>query len=305
MTIDVVIPTFDRRDLLRSCLEHLARQDTPHATIVVDNGSGDGTPEMVREEFPAVRLIALAENLGFGAAVNAAAAGGDGDAIVLLNNDVDVEPGFLDALVAPLRRDPETGMVAGVLLKPGRAVIDAAGVVIDAGLGGYAYLGGAPAAALEDPPDGLVGPCGGAAAYRRAAFDAVGGFDDEIFAYSEDVDLALRLLGAGWRCQLAPDARGVHLGSATLGVRSLPQIRIASFSRGYVLGRYRVHPGWVLAALAIAIADAAALRSPAPVTSCVRGLSLGLSRSRRSRPAQARALGWRAAGRLRRRAAFG
>lgn len=305
MTIDVVIPTFDRRELLRDCLEHLSRQDPAHTAIVVDNGSSDGSGAMVRESFPSVRLVALKENLGFGAAVNLGAAAGNGEAIVVINNDVDVAPGFLAAVVGPLLRDPGIGMVSGVLLKPGGAVIDAAGLMIDGGLGGYAYLGGAPVQALDRPPGGLIGPCGGAAAYRRSAFDAVGGFDPEIFAYCEDVDIALRLLNAGWRCELAPDARGIHLGSATLGVRSLPQVRIASTSRGYLLGRYRVNPGWTLAALAIAVVDAVVLRSPAPMTACLRGLAHGLSRPRRPTPAHSRALGLRTAVGLRRRAAFG
>ncbi len=66
MTIDVVVPTYNRVDLLRGCLEHLERQEEPHTAIVVDNGSTDGTADLVRSRFPQVRLIALEENLGFG-----------------------------------------------------------------------------------------------------------------------------------------------------------------------------------------------------------------------------------------------
>lgn len=301
MTIDVVVPTYNRADLLRGCLEHLARQDEPHTAVVVDNGSTDGTVEMVRAEFPSARLVALEENLGFGRAVNRGVAAGEGDAIVLINNDVDVEPGFLSALVRPLE-DPGVGMVAGVLVVPGGERIDAAGVVVDGGLGGYGYMIGDPVAALAAPPPGLMGPCGGAAAYRRAAFEAVGGFDGEIFAYSEDLDIALRLLAEGWTCAFAPAARGIHLGSATLGLRSVRQVRIAAASRGYVLGRYRVGPGWLATELAVALADAAVLRSFAPIARRLHGFIRGRRLPARAVP-PVPALGWRASLRRRLRAA--
>ena len=301
VTIDVVVPTYNRADLLRGCLGHLERQDEPHTTIVVDNGSTDGTVEMVRAEFPSVRLVPLPKNLGFGRAVNLGVEAGDGDALVLINNDVDVSPGFLSALIRPFD-DPRVGMVASVLVVPGGKRVDAAGVVIDRGLGGYGYMVGSPVGALASPPAGLIGPCGGAAAYRRSAFDAVGGFDGEIFAYSEDVDIALRLLAEGWTCAFAPDARGVHLGSATLGLRSVQQVRIASASRGYLLGRYRVGSLWLATDVAVALADAAVLRSATPVVERVRGYARGLRQPARATP-RVPALGWRAAMRRRLRAA--
>jgi N-acetylglucosaminyl-diphospho-decaprenol L-rhamnosyltransferase len=258
VSIDVVIPTYNRADLVLDCLEHLERQAEPHTTIVVDNGSSDSTAALVRERFPDVRLVELPENLGFGPAINRALATAEGDVLVLINNDVQVEPGFLSALTEPLLRDPRVGSVAGVLLKPGGATIDAAGVVIDGGLGGYAYMGG-----------------GGAAAYRREAFDAVGAFDPQIFAYCEDVDLGLRLLAAGWACALAPDARAIHLGSQTLGVRSHATTRIASASRGYLMGRYRVSAPWLATELAVGVADSVLLGSFAPLTERVRGYLRG------------------------------
>jgi GT2 family glycosyltransferase len=282
--IDVVIPTYNRADLLLDCLEHLERQVEPHTAIVVDNGSSDRTVALVRERFANVRLVELPENLGFGPAINRALASAEGEILVLINNDVNVQPGFLSALAEPLRRDPRVGSVAGVLLQPGGATIDAAGVVIDGGLGGYAYMGGAPVEALGSPAAGLMAPCGGAAAYRREAFDAVGAFDPEIFAYCEDVDLGLRLLAAGWACALAPDARAIHLGSQTLGARSRATARIASASRGYLMGRYRVSAPWLATELAVGVADSVLLRSLAPVTERVRGYLRG-----HRQPAQATA----------------
>lgn len=270
MQIDVVIPSWNRSELLAECLEHLARQTVPHRAIVADNGSEDGTAVLVREKFPDATLIELGQNLGFGRAVNRGAAEGDAEVIVVLNNDVNVEPSFLAEIVTPLE-DASVGMVSGVLLDPGTGLVDAAGVEIDASLAGYAYLGGSARSVLDHLPDGLLGPCGGAAAYRRSAFEAAGGFDERIFAYSEDLELALRLRAAGWRCELAAGARGLHLGSATLGSRTVGQVRHAASSRGYVLGRYRVHPGWLLAELAVALADVLVLRSLAPLSVRVSG----------------------------------
>ena len=280
MTADVVVVTWHGRDVLASCLEHLVVQGEPHRTIVVDNASHDGSAELVRERFPRATFIELPENRGFGAAVNAGVAAGDGEAIVLVNNDVDVDPGFLGALLAPLREDPRVGMVAGMTLMPGRERVDAFGIELDAGLAAYNRLrGGAPDA---EGAGVLAGPSGGAAAYRRSAFEQVGGFDETLIAYGEDVDLALRLRAAGWRAAAAPDARGVHLGGATIGVDSPRQRWLSGFARGFLLRRWGVLRS--RAAVRVLLVDALVI-------------GWGLARHRTLAPLRARVAGWRAAGR--------
>src|SRR4051794_32948346 len=102
LSIDVVIPTWEGRDMLLRCLRRLAEQDVEHRVIVVDNASTDATAAAVAAEHPGVTVLAMPENVGFGRAVNAGARHGDGDVIVLINNDVEVEPGFLAAIRAPL-----------------------------------------------------------------------------------------------------------------------------------------------------------------------------------------------------------
>jgi GT2 family glycosyltransferase len=279
---DVVVVTWRGRDVLASCLEHLAAQTEPHRVIVVDNASRDGTAELVRERFPDATYVELPENRGFGAAVNAGVAAGDGDAVVLVNNDVDVDPGFLAALLAPLRADVHIGMVAGMTLMPGRERVDAFGIELDAGLSAYNRVRHAPLADSGAAAGVLAGPSGGAAAYRRAAFEQVAGFDETLVAYGEDVDLALRLRAAGWRAAQAPDARGVHLGGATIGVDSPRQRRLGGFARGFLLRRWGV------------------LRSrAAPRALLVDALVVGwgLARHRTLAPLRARVAGWRAAGR--------
>jgi N-acetylglucosaminyl-diphospho-decaprenol L-rhamnosyltransferase len=272
VTADVVIPTWNARDMLARALRAVAQE--PAGVIVVDNASEDGTAELIRREFPDVRLVELERNAGFGAAVNAGVATSTADAVVLVNNDVVVEAGFVASITAPLA-DPAVGMVAGLTTMPGTGAVDGFGIELDRGLAAYNRGRGGTV------PGRLAMPSGGAAAYRRAAFTSVGGFDPRLFAYGEDVDLGLRLRAAGWRAAEAPDARGVHLGGATAGVDSPWQRELAGFARGFLLRRWGV--------LASAAAPRAAL---------VDGLVVGwgLARHRTVVPLTARVRGWRAAG---------
>ncbi|HZO37376.1 MAG TPA: glycosyltransferase family 2 protein [Solirubrobacteraceae bacterium] len=233
MTADVVIVTFNSGDAVVRCLELLG--DAP--AIIVDNASTDGTPDRIAERFPDARLVRNADNVGFGRAVNQGAALGEGSAIVLLNDDVEPEPGFVAALLEQLERDERVGMVAGLLLMPGGEVVDGFGVEADPTLAVYNRLRGR---SPEETPGRLLGPSGGAAAYRRSAWDQAGGFDERLFAYGEDVDLALRLRGAGWTAVAAPGARGIHLGGRSFGVDSPLQRRLGGVARGFLLRRWSV-----------------------------------------------------------------
>jgi N-acetylglucosaminyl-diphospho-decaprenol L-rhamnosyltransferase len=246
----VYIPNFNGAARLGRTLRALAAQTRPAEVVLVDNGSSDGSVELARRELPGVRVVELGRNLGFGPALNRAVAEVPGDPLILLNNDAEPEPRFVEALLDGLGEGVDS--VAGVLLQE-RApeLIDSAGVVADATLMGFDHLHGEPAAAAAAAPDPL-GPTGGAALYRRAAFEAVGGFDERIFLYYEDLDLALRLAAAGARCRLAPEARALHAYSASLGAASAGKYERTGWSRGYMLRRYGVmrHPGLALRALA-------------------------------------------------------
>ena len=239
--VDVVIPTWNGRELLARCLTTLMPQVDPRCLIVVDNGSEDGTDTMVRERFPDVRLVRVPSDRGFPGAVNAGIRAGDAPYVVLVNNDVECDPGFVERLVAPLRGSPSVGMVAALLLRPGRAAVDSFGIEVDRTLAGYGRYEGRAYTGSERLDDaGLLGPSGGAAAYRRAALAEVGLFDERIFFYMEDVDLALRLRAADWGADVARGSIGVHLGSATIGKRSRRQVETAGASRAYVLRKYGV-----------------------------------------------------------------
>ncbi len=241
--IDVVIPAYNHYELTSSCLRHLAAQTVPHNVIVVDNGSTDETRESLARDWPEVQILALEHNHAFTRAVNLGVAAGRGEHIVLMNNDVDLRPDCLEHLLAPLRRDPRLGSVATVLLTVGEQAIDSVGVTTDVTLAGFPRLQGlAPERAREEQPV-LTGPEGTTAAYRRAAWEQVGGLDESIQAYMEILDLVWRLRVAGWTTTCATEAIGVHLGSATFGRGSAEQRRLAGFSRGYLLRRYGVLRG--------------------------------------------------------------
>jgi GT2 family glycosyltransferase len=242
-SIDVVIPALNHFELTDSCLAHLAAQTVPHHVVVVDDGSTDSTSDSLRERWPDVQVERFESSGGFARACNRGVAAGAGEIVVLLNNDVDCRPDFLEHLSAPFDSDPRIGGVAALMLQPGAATIDSMGLTADVTLAAFPRLQGWPVARAGALAPPLVCPAGAAAAYRRRAWLEVGGLDEGLFAYMEDFDLGLRLRAAGWGVAGAPAAVGIHLGSATHGHRSARQRRLGGFSRGYVLRRYRVLHG--------------------------------------------------------------
>jgi N-acetylglucosaminyl-diphospho-decaprenol L-rhamnosyltransferase len=243
LSVDVVIPVRNRYELTDSCLRHLRDQTLPHQAIVVDGGSTDDTPTRLPRDWPGVQLEHVDPNSGFPRACNHGAQAGRGEIVVLLNNDVDCRPEFLERLVAPFGRDRRIGAVASLMLQPGERLIDSVGLTADVTLAGFPRLQGLTPEHASDERPALTGPAGAAGAYRRTAWEQVGGLDEAIFAYMEDLDLALRLRSAGWKAAAATGAVGVHLGSATYGHRSAWQRRNGGFARGYLLRRYGVLGG--------------------------------------------------------------
>ncbi len=298
MKVWVVVPTLNARELLLECLASLEQQTLRPGVVVVDNASIDGTAEAVAARHPEVRVVRNERNLGFGAAINRAALELDGDALVLVNNDTVCEPEFVERITEPLAR-ADVGMVAGVLLQAASPeLVDSAGIALDTTLQSWDHLWNRPVAELVDAGD-PVGPCGGAAAYRLPAFQDLGGFDEALFAYWEDVDLALRLRAAGWRCVLARDARALHRHGQTVGAGSPTARRLEAFGRGYVLAKYRVAAGRPLKALEIAALDWPALlvhllarREVGPARERLRARALGRNTPLQRAPLELASLGF-------------
>jgi len=237
MEITVIVPTVRGGPQLRRLLDSLDAQTVPHQTIVIENGSlnGSGARRV------GIDVIRLDYNIGFGRAVNLAAKRADGSALVLINDDCVCDSAFLEEIARPL--DPASGtvMVAGVLRSADLAGrIDTAGMELDATLLPFDYLNGAPVEILEEEVPAPIGPSAAAAAFDRDAYLEIGGFDEQLFAYWEDVDLVLRLRSAGATCALARRALGTHEHSATLGSGSQMKNYLMGFGRAYVLRKWGV-----------------------------------------------------------------
>lgn len=310
MSATVVVPTFNRADLLGPLLASLASQTVSTQVLVVDNGSTDATPGVLAR-FPDVDVLRLPRNEGFGRAVNRGARAAGGDALVLVNNDCILDGTFVEAIGAAL--DPPKGIVmaAGVLRDwHDEDVIDTAGMELDETLLVFDYLNGCPLSVLDGPVADPAGPCGAAAAFDREAFLDVGGFDERLFAYWEDVDLVLRLRAEGGRCRLAPTARGVHRHSATLGSGSPAKNYLTGFGRGYVLRKWGVLggariPRVLVRDLVLCLGQAVVDGNAAGLRGRVAGLKAAGAAERRPYPAAALAAasGGTATRTLRRRAA--
>ncbi|HEX5386999.1 MAG TPA: glycosyltransferase family 2 protein [Gemmatimonadales bacterium] len=245
--MSVAVVSYNARDDLRACLGsvHLAASPPP-STVVVDNGSSDGTAEMVRGEFPGVDLVIDPSNRGYGAASNQAVARTATPYVLLVNGDTLVAPGALDALADYLDAHPRVG-VLGPRLRNADGTLQPSC---------YPFLGtvqswlektalGRAAARVpglrdrvllvnsgHDRARAVPWVMGAALALRREAFDAIGGFDESFFMYAEEVDLCRRLRNAGWEVHFAPVTDVVHRGGASTapirGAMALERVRSAT-----------------------------------------------------------------------------
>ena len=219
LLVSVIIPNWNGAHHLPVCLDALQAQTYPRVEVIlVDNGSIDGSQALVSEKYPEVRLLAQDHNLGLTGGNNAGFRVAQGEILISLNNDTEVAPRFVEALVDAMVEHPEAGMAAAkMLLFDRRDTIHSAGDGY--GVDGIPYNRGVwqRDEGQYDEPGWIFGGCGGAVAYRRAMLDQVGLFDESFFMYCEDVDLNWRAQLAGWGCWYTPEAVVYHKLSATGG----------------------------------------------------------------------------------------
>lgn len=220
--ITVVIPNYNGIKFLPECLDALYRQDQdtpPYRVLVVDNGSRDGSCELLRERFPQTSLIELPENTGFCHAVNVGIEASETPYVILLNNDTKVKSGFVKNLFFSIEQKKDAFAVSAKML-----MWDREDLVDDAGdrycVLGWAYARGkGKPAGRYDRPCRVFSACGGAAIYRRSVFEEIGLFDELHFAYFEDIDIGYRARIYGYHSYYEPSAEVIHYGSASSGSR--------------------------------------------------------------------------------------
>ena len=213
-SVSVILVNLDGAEHLPDCLDSVRAQDYPRErldVIVVDNGSTDGSLEMLADRYPWVRVLAQGTNTGFAPAVNTGVRAATGDCVALLNNDMRADPGWVSSLVDGY--DPASGVVcvAGQILSwDGTEVDFVEGTVNFYGMGNQVAFG----RRREDVEvrDGaqLLFACGGSVLVGRDVWLDVGGFDEGFFAYFEDIDLGWRLNLLGYTVRLAAGARSYH-----------------------------------------------------------------------------------------------
>ena len=209
-----VVPTWGHRDHLERFLPTVLEQTRPFARVVV---VGDERNEIVVGGDPRVELRTTPDNLGFAGAVNRgiehALTDKDVDLVGVINDDVSLDKEWHAWTDQAIRLRPEYGSCATCLLQLERPE-KVASAGIDWHPSGFARerLNGRPPPPATAPPREVWGASAAAALFRRQLFDSVGRFDESYFAYQEDVELALRARRGGWKCVMAPAARGLHLG---------------------------------------------------------------------------------------------
>lgn len=236
MKTTVVIPNFNGKEYLEGCLCSLEQGTVIPPIIVVDNGSTDGSISLVRSNHPQVTVIEFSENRGFSAAVNAGIRHASTAYIFLLNNDATVEPDTVEVLERAMEREPDAFcMGAKMLQMKTPSQMDSAGDL-------YCALGWAFARGKDKESSKftkqtrIFSACAGAAIYRKSLLDEMGLFDEEHFAYLEDVDLGYRANIYGYYSSFVPEAVVYHVGSGASGSRYNEfKIRLSSRNSVYLI----------------------------------------------------------------------
>jgi GT2 family glycosyltransferase len=213
VTVSVIILNWNGKELLRDCLSSLKQQSyREFEVIVVDNGSTDGSADLIRSEYSDfVELVCSKINLGFGRGNNIGVKHSSGKYVLLLNNDCVVDKLWIAELVRVAESERRVGMCGSKILScHDRHVIDNTGHLIyrdglNRGRGRLEVDAG-----QYDMKRDIFFPSACAALYRREAFDEIGGFDEDFFAYGDDTELGIRVRLAGWKCQFVPTAIAYH-----------------------------------------------------------------------------------------------
>lgn len=221
MGATVVIPNYNGEKYIQKCLQSLTKQSMkPDQIIIVDNNSKDSSIEIIKnQEIPNMRLIELTENQGFSVAVNKGIKESKSEFVILLNNDTEVQEDFIYNLCNAMKYDDNIFSCCSKMLRyDNRDIIDDAGDGYTI-LGWSTKFGDGKKEIYYNKQREVFSSCAGASIYRKSIFDKIGYFDENFFAYLEDVDISYRARVFGYKNYYEPSARVYHIGSATSGSR--------------------------------------------------------------------------------------
>lgn len=220
--LSTIVVSYNSAEYLRRCLATLTETPSDMEIILVDNASTDGSPEMVRNDFPGVHLVEGGGNIGFGAACNRGAARASGEFFLLLNSDVELRPDAIETLINALKARPIVGVACPELLAPGGGVLQMSWGWDPIVVGEFFQWCFSPQALARSPfrrkrvahlqRTGRFVPyaCGAAMLVRRAVFEELGGMDEEFVLYFEDADFCRRARERGWTIFFEPGAKAIH-----------------------------------------------------------------------------------------------
>lgn len=220
MKVAVIIPNWNGSGIIGDCLNSLQAQTINHHVIVVENGSTDNSFDLINKNYPEVEILASQKNLGFAGGVNAGivrALESGFEFIALLNNDAIVDKKWLERLVDAIERNQAAGVVTSKILSGDKKLTDSTGEQFTIWGMSYPRDRDVPAENAHDKPDEVFGASGGASIYRASMLREIGLFDEDFFAYYEDVDLSFRAQLASWKVLYEPKAIAYHSTGATSG----------------------------------------------------------------------------------------
>jgi N-acetylglucosaminyl-diphospho-decaprenol L-rhamnosyltransferase len=239
LDLTVIVVNWNTRELLRACLASVGRHTSglSYEIVVVDNGSTDGSVDMIRNDFPAVTLIANPDNRGFAAANNQGIRAANGWAIVLLNSDTELVENSLGVLYRFLFSNDKFGAVGGRLVYPGGAPQWSYGFAPSLGRMLWITVSGLLRISWGRKPPAVIpqegeGPLqveyvvGADLMLKKSVLDQVGVLDESFFAYAEETDLCTRIRQRGYKVWFTPETSIVHRIGSSFGPETLPRLRI-------------------------------------------------------------------------------
>ena len=247
--ISIVIPNFNGKEHLKACFDSIKNQTYKNYEIIfTDNNSADESVKFTEDNYPEINLIKLDHNTGFARAVNEGIKNSKGEYVLLLNNDTECDKFFLEEMLSGFKSETTGSVACKMLNYSDRTKIDDAGDFIKFWGSPYARGHSETDLGQYDNEEYIFGACAGAAIYKREVFDKVGLFDEDFFAYYEDVDFSFRMQLEGYKCFYNPKAVCYHKRGATtnskmgfqtaLCEQNLIALRIKNYPAAMLLKRF-------------------------------------------------------------------